>query len=804
MPHDKIWHYEDPDLLSSQARPRGSPSHGPSQARGKSIRYVDDPTDAIANLMDEDQVPSRPESRTTERGTGKPKSKQVSRHNSRQNASGRPFNMPYQTEQRRNASTDSIDSDALLDHRYVSQSMPRPSFIAPRASVAGASTNGNGNRRQSRASRPSAGQLTGAPRARKSTLSRAHHARDNDDDDSSPDSSNDERTGLLAAGRRPRKSSSALAFADAAGGSRRKDRRNGDDSSSSSLSPSSPRSVRNPNYPPSMPSSFGSRRASRVPEEPFAGGISASMTGKDAAGDTLRVNMAKRVMQHVHRGSNAGKDGYGTMDEDRADMSSLPAVMATSPPGDADTSTSPGRTALMTDDDDELGRGRLQSMAEADVCFPTLSDYKDHGHVDFEALQEWAREQIDQKEGGEESVVGWRHRKLSEPMLVNGKYRNRGGYVQQDRSGEGDDGDDQRPFRFTFFTDQLQSTVHSPTLYELPQEDQTFRELFSSGETWWLDVNSPSDAEMKILSDTFGIHPLTTEDITMEEQREKVELFRHYYLVSFRSFQQDPEAEDYLEPVNMYIIVFRNGILTFHFGQTPHPANVRRRIRQLKDFISVSADWISYALIDDIVDAFSPLIHRIEYEVDTIDENVLGIDVEDDASSTNGEKRSADDEQANMLRRIGSCRKKVMGLLRLLGSKADVIKGFAKRCNEQWDVAPRSEIGLYLGDIQDHIVTMVQNLNHYEKILSRSHSNYLAQISIGMTKVNNDTNDVLSRLTVLGTMLIPMNLVTGLWGMNVPVPGQESEGLHWFFSILGCMAVFFVLIYFLGRRSGVV
>ena len=56
---------------------------------------------------------------------------------------------------------------------------------------------------------------------------------------------------------------------------------------------------------------------------------------------------------------------------------------------------------------------------------------------------------------------------------------------------------------------------------------------------------------------------------------------------------------------------------------------------------------------------------------------------------------------------------------------------------------------------------MTQNLNHYEKILSRSHSNYLAQISIEMTGANNQINDVLSKLTALGTVLIPMNLVTG-------------------------------------------
>jgi Mg2+ and Co2+ transporter CorA len=67
---------------------------------------------------------------------------------------------------------------------------------------------------------------------------------------------------------------------------------------------------------------------------------------------------------------------------------------------------------------------------------------------------------------------------------------------------------------------------------------------------------------------------------------------------------------------------------------------------------------------------------------------------------------------------------------------------------------------------------MLQSLNHYEKISSRSHSNYLAQISIETAQTNNEINDVLSKLTALGSVLIPMNLVTGLWGMNVQVPGQ--------------------------------
>jgi len=95
--------------------------------------------------------------------------------------------------------------------------------------------------------------------------------------------------------------------------------------------------------------------------------------------------------------------------------------------------------------------------------------------------------------------------------------------------------------------------------------------------TWWLDVLSPTDEEMRMLSkvcdigtasesaadrQVFGIHPLTTEDILLEETREKIELFRNYYLVCFRSFDQDPYSQTYLEPLNMYIIVFREGTLS--------------------------------------------------------------------------------------------------------------------------------------------------------------------------------------------------------------------------------------------------
>lgn len=98
-----------------------------------------------------------------------------------------------------------------------------------------------------------------------------------------------------------------------------------------------------------------------------------------------------------------------------------------------------------------------------------------------------------------------------------------------------------------------------------------------------------------------------------------------------------------------------------------------------------SIDWINYAIIDDIVDSFAPLIRQVETEVDMIDELVLIL---------------KESEQADMLRRIGTCRKRVMSLLRLLTGKADVIKGLLKRYEGRVGRKSIGEIGLFMGDIQ--------------------------------------------------------------------------------------------------------
>ena len=450
--------------------------------------------------------------------------------------------------------------------------------------------------------------------------------------------------------------------------------------------------------------------------------------------------------------------------------------------------------------------------AEEDVCFPVADDSIKKDRIDFEELDEFVAESTKLRSRALRQKVsfssqGNKPKGFNElqnhviPKIItqsasslNGGFeraiddsdsiiKDKGSLDEKEGDPLGANGPlPQRPTvvetsRYSFFSSELEQTIHGLDFADLFDPGVSARDLFKipeDGGAWWLDMLNPTEEELYVFQRAFNIHRLTTEDIMTQEAREKVELFPSYYFVCFRSFfQVDANHEDYMEPVNVYMVVFREGILTITYSQSPHASNVRKRIGKLRDYMSLTADWICYAMIDNIVDTFGPPIRTIELETDTIEDNVFV---------------ARPDDYTPILRQIGECRKKVMSLMRLLGGKADVIKGFAKRCNESYTVAPRGEIGLYLGDIQDHVVTMMSNLGHFEKMLSRSHSNYVAQMNVEYVAQGNRANQVLSKITLLATILVPLNLICGLFGMNVPVPGRTSEGLGWFFGILGVIA----------------
>lgn len=272
--------------------------------------------------------------------------------------------------------------------------------------------------------------------------------------------------------------------------------------------------------------------------------------------------------------------------------------------------------------DNETASILTHETAEEDVCFPVDTRHHHHRHelrIDFDYLEDFINtERAAEEARRKQSTVGQSFEDLRPQLDSNA--------TMQGVTSDGDILDlpssvsisekmpeptatasQPQPVydnnRFSFFSSAWESTIHAAELGDLVLPGEDLRGLFELPEdepdgVWWLNVNRTSRDEVLAICKAFGVHPLTIEDIITEEAREKIELFPSYYFASFRSFNvvDEDDGKEY-EPFNIYVLVFRQGTLSFSFAPNTHASQVRKRITALKDYVSLSSDWVCYALM---------------------------------------------------------------------------------------------------------------------------------------------------------------------------------------------------------------
>jgi len=278
------------------------------------------------------------------------------------------------------------------------------------------------------------------------------------------------------------------------------------------------------------------------------------------------------------------------------------------------------RTRRYTNDNDGKSFALSSKSAEDDVCFPLHnSANKDELQIDFEGLEDFiAEEESSAKNSPMKQPQPRIFYDLSQKMgqdptiSADGDVVSAGSPSVNEKNEKDDsslrefDMDYSQPDinRFEYFSSLGESTIHAAELGGLILPGEDIRTLFTlpQGEdedgVWWLNMNNPTDEEIRVICKAFGVHPLTIEDIGTREAREKIELFPSYYFACFRSFQvQEIDDGQQYEPFNIYVVVFRQGTLSFSFSPNPHAGHVRKRITMLKDYVALSSDWICYALM---------------------------------------------------------------------------------------------------------------------------------------------------------------------------------------------------------------
>ncbi|KAJ7071066.1 hypothetical protein C8F01DRAFT_413176 [Mycena amicta] len=359
---------------------------------------------------------------------------------------------------------------------------------------------------------------------------------------------------------------------------------------------------------------------------------------------------------------------------------------------------------------------------------------------------------------------------------------------------------------------------------------------------WFLDVSSPTWEDMRAIGKLLHLHPLTLEDILVQDEREKLEHFDRlgYYVVSVKAIKSWDDKDwgqgDHgsVAESNVYLTVFREGICCFNFSDvSEHTDRVRNRLLQVDSVASMSSDWIAHGILDSIVDSFFPfLTNGLEKEVMSIENIVFSSSgfpmasveprtQEDEPMEKEGseplirlvelsEKSLAQLEKSHLhprrssffakfsmpflgrwmrsksrtspntstLQRMARARRLVTSLARLLSSKSEVVAQLRKRLL----TTPGSpngdsvEVAIYLGDVQDHILTLENSLAHYERMLSQSHPLYIAQMRTTVAITKGGTDKALLYLTAVSIGVLCIQTVQGVFSMNTTIPRNALGG----------------------------
>ena len=289
----------------------------------------------------------------------------------------------------------------------------------------------------------------------------------------------------------------------------------------------------------------------------------------------------------------------------------------------------------------------------------------------------------------------------------------------------------------------------------------------------WVNVDGLHDPSvLEDIGTRYGFHRLVLEDVLSTHQRPKVEDHRGYFFVVLKMLSYDEETRTVA--AEQVSLIVTDGIL-FSFQERPGDVlePVRERLRHAKGRIrSRGADYLAYALIDAIVDAYFSVLEKVGDHIEELEEQALG----DGAPET--------------MHVIHQLRRETLVLRRAVWPLRDALGPMYRGDIEQIQEDTR----VFLRDVHDHAVLVIDNVESLRELLSASMDLYLSGIS-------NRMNQVMKILTMIATIFIPLSFFAGVYGMNFEHMPELS--LPWAYpALLTFMSVIAVgmLAYFKRKR----
>lgn len=295
------------------------------------------------------------------------------------------------------------------------------------------------------------------------------------------------------------------------------------------------------------------------------------------------------------------------------------------------------------------------------------------------------------------------------------------------------------------------------------------------GRVTWVNIVHPTPADVDELRKLYPyIHPLNLEDVQSHMERPKIDEDEEYLFLVMHFPQWD--AQKVLSrPREVDFFVGRGYVVTVHENDLKPLVSLwnqcQRDEEECEKILGRGSNHVLYVIIDQLVDYITPILRKVDGNIRRIEEDIFTADTR------------------KVIRDISVVRRDVIALRRIIRQQVPVVE-LLERIDHP---IIHDDLEEYFGDIADHLYKARDIIDeNYEIITSLADT--------VDTLASHRINEVMRILTVISVIMLPLTLISSIYGMNVALPfGEHPNG----FLIISLMMIFLAvaLLWYFRRRG---
>ncbi len=294
----------------------------------------------------------------------------------------------------------------------------------------------------------------------------------------------------------------------------------------------------------------------------------------------------------------------------------------------------------------------------------------------------------------------------------------------------------------------------------------------AKGNLMWIDILDPTAEDTGWLEEVFDFHTLALSDVLNNDVQPKQETYDDILFTVFAGVNFSPN-EYVFDTVNLNLFLSTQYLVTAHCHPLKTVNTVKTMVKTQAHVLSKGTDHVYYHLLDGLVDRYVTAIDKMEDDIEDLEEAVF-----------EGLEEKIQETLFELKRHAAHAK-------RSLRPKKEALRVLVNRELPQITDETRT----HLRDVLDHVSGSIDHLEAHRELLNSLMDSYMSRIS-------NKMNRVMEMLTIIATIMLPLSVITGVFGMNFRyIPGLDSHIGFWVLMLfMGALATGMILVF---RKKGI-